>query len=124
MPAHSRVNARVTTLKRRSRSSRARVIGRSIRPSIAKVQRDGSRSPGISPLLRTKCLSVGVMASSRRCGGVSAQRGTIVEDREAVLALNDLLGGEYHGNEVSGYISMEGDSGPDQCAHGRQAPRF
>ena len=47
--------------------------------------------------------------------------GPVVEDREAVLALNGLLGGEYHGNEVGGNIAVEGDSGPDQRAHGRQA---
>ena len=47
------------------------VMGRSTRPSTVRVQVSASTSAGGMPLLRMKWREVGVIASSRRCGGVT-----------------------------------------------------
>ena len=60
----------------------------------------------------------GVIEEVRR--GLRAH-GPVIEDREAVLALNGGFGCERHGNEMGRHVAVKGDRGPDQRAHGRQA---
>ena len=76
------------------------------------------------PLLRTKCLSVGVMASSSRCAGVSALSGRSLSTTKPSLPRMAGIVGERDRDEVLRHAAVEGDRPADQRRHGGKPGTF
>ena len=98
------------------------VIGLSTNPSTVSVQVSASISKGSCPLLRMKCRSVGVIASSSRCGGrLGVHRPVVQQGQTAVLARKRIVLREGSGHEAGGDVLFEGNRETGHGTHRGEA---
>ena len=106
----------VTTSNFDRRSAIEYVMGRSTRPSTVRVHASASISAGGMPLLRMKWRAVGVIASSRRCGGVSALTGRSLRRVSPSLPTSTFSSANAAGMSPAGMLRWNGIAAPTIAA--------